>query len=58
MQDIELYQRISPWVVQDVRLDLKQRAVTVIVGYDTAIPVAFPSWGSDSNGAKNNYLPR
>ena len=39
MQDIELYARMlgvtSPWVVQDVRLELKQRTVTVMVGYDT-----------------------
>jgi len=52
MQDIELYQRMlgiaSPWVVQDVRLDLKQRAVTVIVGYETAVPVACPICGGQA----------
>jgi len=47
MQDIELYKRIlgvvSPWQVQDVRLELKQRAVTVVVTYDHSIPVACPT---------------
>ena len=46
MQDIELYKKIlgitSPWVVSDVRLELKQRAVTVLVNYDDSIPVACP----------------
>jgi len=38
MQDIELYKRMlgitAPWVVSDVQLELKQRTVTIVVGYD------------------------
>ena len=49
MQDIELYKRMlgitAPWVVSDVRLELKQRAVTIVVGYDHSIPVACPVCG-------------
>jgi transposase len=52
MQDIELYRRMlgvtSPWEVQEVRLDLKQRAVTVVVGYDRSIPVACPTCGGQA----------
>ena len=52
MQDIELYRRMlgvsSPWEVQDVRLDLKQRAVTVVVHYDRSIPVACPTCGGQA----------
>jgi transposase len=53
MQDMELYKRIlgvsSPWVVQDVRLELKQRAVTVVVRYDKSIPVACPTCGGQAS---------
>jgi transposase len=52
MQDIELYKRMlgitAPWVVSDVRLELKQRAVTIIVGYDHSIPVACPVCGGQA----------
>jgi transposase len=52
MQDIELYKRIlgisSPWVVREVRLELKQRAVTVVVGYDSSIPVVCPACGGQA----------
>jgi len=52
MQDIELYKRIlgitSPWVAGEVRLELKQRAVTVVVSYDSSIPVACPVCGSQA----------
>lgn len=52
MQDIELYKRIlgitSPWVVSEVRLELKQRAVTVVVSYDKSIPVACPECGGQA----------
>lgn len=52
MQDIELYKRIlgisSPWMVREVRLELKQRAITVVVEYDSSIPVACPSCGGQA----------
>ena len=52
MQDIELYKRIlgitPPWVVSDVRLELKERDVTVVVSYDSSIPVACPSCGGQA----------
>lgn len=52
MQDIDLYKRIlgisSPWVVSEVRLELKQRAVTVVVSYDNSIPVACPACGGQA----------
>ena len=52
MQDIELYRRMlgitAPWVVSEVRLELKQRAVTVIVTYDSSIPVACPVCGGQA----------
>jgi hypothetical protein len=53
MQDIELYKRIlgisSPWMVREVRLELKQRAVTVVVGYDSSIPVVCPMCGGQAS---------
>ena len=53
MQDIELYKRIlgitPPWVVREVRLELKQRAVTVVVSYDSSIPVACPECGGQAS---------
>jgi transposase len=52
MQDIELYTRIlgvsSPWLVSDVHLELKARAVTVVVSYDDSIPVACPTCGGQA----------
>ena len=52
MQDIELYRRMlgvtSHWEVQEVGLDLKQRAVTVVVRYDRSIPVACPTCGGQA----------
>jgi transposase len=46
MQDKELYTKIlgvmPPWVVRDVRLELKQRSVAVVVEYDHSIPIACP----------------
>jgi len=52
MQDIELYRRMlgitAPWVVSDVRLELKQRAVAIVVGYDHSIPVACPVCGGQA----------
>ena len=52
MQDIELYRKIlgvaSPWVVSEIRLELKQRAVTIVVSYDNSIPVACPVCGGQA----------
>jgi len=52
MQDIELYKRIlgitPPWVVSEVRVELKQRAVTIVIGYDSSIPVACPVCGGQA----------
>ena len=52
MQDIELYKRLlgitSPWVVNAVRLELKQRTVSVVVAYDSSIPVACPICGGQA----------
>jgi transposase len=52
MQDIELYRKIlgitSPWLVREVRLELKERAVTVVVDYDSSIPVACPTCGGQA----------
>jgi len=52
MQDIELYKRMlgitAPWVVSDVQLELKQRTVTIVVGYDHSIPVACPVCGGQA----------
>ena len=52
MQDIELYKKLlgitSPWVVSEVRLELKQRTVSVVVDYDGSIPVACPVCGGQA----------
>lgn len=52
MQDIELYRKIlgvnPPWTVSEVRLGLKERAVTVVVSYEHSIPVACPTCGGQA----------
>jgi transposase len=46
MQDIELYKQVlgvkEPWQVTNVKLELKQRTVTIEIGYDKATPVTCP----------------
>jgi transposase len=44
MQDIELYTKLlgiqPPWKISDIQISLKDRAVTIKVAYDEAVPVA------------------
>lgn len=52
MQDIQFYKQVMgislPWLVNDVRLDIDQRTVTVVVSYDKSIPVACPTCGGQA----------
>ena len=53
MQDIELYTKLlgirAPWSVTGIQVGLKDRSVTISVGYDESVPVACPVCGGQAS---------